>query len=193
MSITAPESGPDPDRDPPVTSADLAEYMKTDVPDPDTMARPVAAAVKLVEARCGPITSTEWTYLVTQDHSGALLLPSGPLASVEEVLAPDGTDVTDQVTAEDVVWRDGIIWAPSRRRGMWSVKVVTKRDAGSDDLIEAACVIAKQLWQARRAQDLRPNMGMGMDAPVDVPVPAGFAIPARAAELMADHVLPMVG
>lgn len=196
MAVTAPTSGPAAGRTAPVTSADLAAYIGTTVPSPDTMARPVAAAVQIVEGRCGPITSTTWTYLVEQDLSGALILPSGPLASLQELLTPDGVDVTGQVVAHDVDWRHGIVWPPARQGGLWSVKVVTRRDTGVDDLVEAVCVIAKQLWTPRRGEDLRPNVGMqppGFGGSTYMPVPAGFAIPHRAVELMADHLLPMAG
>lgn len=194
MAVTAPASGPDPDREPPVTGEDLAAYMgATPV---ESMDRAVAAAVQIVEGRCGPIKPTEWTYLVAQDPSGALFVPSGPVASLDALVDPAGVDHVDSVSAEDVDFLDGIVWPPVRRRGRWVVTVTTARPTGVDDLVEAACVIAKQLWTPRRGEDVRPNVGMqppGYGGSTYVPVPAGFAVPHRAVELMADHLLPMAG
>jgi hypothetical protein len=168
----------------------------------DAMERPVAAAVQIVEARCGPIGDTEWTYLVELDSSGALLLPSGPLGSVDALLDPSGVDRVDDLAVTSVSWKFGIVWPPTRTRGTWAVTVTTHRATGTDDLVEAAVVIAKQLWSPRRGEEVRPQqlamgspmaMAMGGTSTVGIPVPAGFAIPARALELMGDHLLPMVG
>lgn len=201
MALTAPSHGPTGTVTPPLTTTDLSTYLNT--PVVTAMQQPLTAAIRFVERRCGPVAGGQYNYLASQSSGSNRVFSPGwnarqldlplqgvSLTSVDALVDPYGYDVVDSLTTADVDWEGAIIVCPYQRRGSWQVKATSARDSGdAETLKEAVLVIAKQLWEARRGMSARPAAYGGSDAAV----PVGFAVPARAAELMNDLLLVSAG
>lgn len=109
-----------------------------------------------------------------------LILPLTNVASVDEVLDPDGV----AVTPSDVDEAAGLVWLPTWRAGAYTVTVTT--DA-SDRVDEATRIIAKHLWDTRRG---KVASGFGGGDAGDVQPFMGYAIPRRAVELLSGVAAP---
>ena len=110
-------------------------------------------------------------------------------ASLDVLTDPYGLDVTGALTAPDIDWMAAVVVCPYMRRGIWQVTATTARDAAdAAALKEAALVIGKHQWEARRGMQARPGPYGDAAPPV-----SGFAIPRRAQELMADLLLISAG
>lgn len=173
-----------------VALADFKEHLNkpTEVSSEDAeLQRKLNAAEALVSKRCGPLGSTAIT--VTAHLSGdRLVLPATRLATVAEVRDPSGQVVTLADGATNLL--SGIVRVPYRRAGAWAVDITTTRDLATDerlaDLHEAVLIIAAHLWETQRV----PGRAARPGQPPEPQPGRGFAIPNRAATLMAPYTLP---
>ncbi len=145
----------------------------------------LAAAVALVESRCGSLGTTAVTVLSVTSRGGrVLVLPAVRVGEVTGILDPSGTvvplaDVTVDAAA-------GLITIPAGYAGVWTVTVAAN-DTVPADLRRAVLIIAAHLWESQRiTQPGRAGFGGG-----DVPPGAspGYAVPNRAETLMAPYRL----
>lgn len=190
MALSAPTTGPVGTPDPPLLLADLGTYVND--PALDVEAQPyLDAAVNWVQERCGPINPTAMRYAVRQPLGNLVLhLPVLYLSELTELLDPEGVDVTDTITANDVDWRTGRIDAGYWLAGHWLATVTTGSPGDrSVQLRIAALVIAKNLWESQRGTEARAAFyGPGPDG--NAPMPPGYAIPNRAATLVRPYRVP---
>lgn len=145
------------------------------------------ASIRVVEARCGPIQAQETT-LRCRANGKNLVLPVTHLRSVSAVRAPDGSTVT--VDERELNLLAGIIPVPSVRPGWWEVDVKIGTDDVPADLELAVFIVASHLWEIKRGRAGRPQAYYGGENSDTQDVPRGFAVPARAAELMRPYVMP---
>lgn len=169
-----------------LTIDDLAEHMEQTVPtDPAKVAemqRMLDAAIERVTSECGTAATGTATVPVPSGGGSALLLPVARADAVTAVVDPDGRPVTP-VFADAYT---GVVEVPVPRRGTWRVTVTFGEVPDSLEL--AVLIIAKHLYGTQRVPGASRGAGPlagGQGAP-----PAGFAIPNRAADLMAPYRLP---
>jgi len=154
-------------------------------PEDEGMTSALTIGISEVERRCGPILPRGRSFTV---HSGGgqMVLPGTRLSGQMTVTDPDGNEVTP--TAVNLT--AGIVTVPSRRNGAWTVTFAATNDEDRDEgreatLVEAAYVIAGQIFNARRGRSGKNRPQPGGSPTSDPGAPVGFAVPARALELMA--------
>lgn len=165
-----------------VTLQELASFLKApsyaEGAEATLLQTVLDAAIENVESRVGPLAAAEVEYAVRPNGCN-LVLPVTHLTSVGDVTDPDGNVIdVDQL---DTNLLSGIVSVPYVRRGTWTV-AATSTAAGAS-LKLAVQIIASHLWEVQRGGGSRP--GFGQPVTDGAPVRMGFAIPARAAELIA--------
>lgn len=172
-----------------VTIDDLAAHLNlpgnaapADPVDRAEMQRMLDAALERVRAECGTAAAGASTVPVTSTGSSSLLLPVVRVSGIAAVLDPDGNVVTPAHV--DVL--AGVIRVPVGRSGVWRVTVTFDDLPASLSL--AALIIAKHLYETQRTT--RPAVPRPGGPGASGPTGLGFAIPARAADLMAPFRIP---
>ncbi|WP_402465788.1 hypothetical protein [Isoptericola aurantiacus] len=149
----------------------------TDENQTDEAEQWLRAAVRTVEGRVGALNPRSITVQLDEGHGGRYWHRTDP---VLEVTAVDG----ETPTAVRVSSIGVITGLPT------SAAAITLRigqEPVPDDLVLAVFFLGSHLWEMRRGRQGR----RGAYARDDEPAPqTGFAIPRRALELMADHLLP---
>jgi len=141
------------------------------------------AAIEQVEVCCGPVAQAERTYTVRPKRN-KLVLPVVMVTAVGTVTSPDGVVVEPY----DVDLEAGIIVLPTwpATEKAWTVGASTGNDVKS--LVLAVKHIASHLYGIRRGHAALPG-GRAYPTVDDATVTvAGFAIPRRAADLMAPYL-----
>jgi len=143
--------------------------------------RVLDAAIALVEERVGPLTATD----VTEVHvvlGPTLVLEQCPVAEIISIEVGSVPVASAQYRLDQ---RSGIVRALGGRSfaGEYTVTYKAGWDAPPAELQLAVLLIAAQLWETQQVPGRRPQFGQP-----DGAVPAGFAVPRRAAELMAPHL-----
>lgn len=137
-------------------------------------------AQEQVEALIGPVlwrTVTETTHA----HDKVVVLASAPVVSVES-LTSSGAAVTGYTLRKP----SGLLTGVSAT-GDLSVSYTAGRSEAPESVRVAAMIIAEHLWRTQRG-----NAPSALPADVDpevVSLGAGFAIPRKAAELLAPYLL----
>lgn len=178
--VTRPTVGPVGTPTAPVTPIDLLAYMQqTNRATPTVTAEKVedavTAALGIVQRACGAIVATEVRVSAWHDgRRGTIVLHGVPaISDVVALETPDGVDIVDDLAASAVDWDAGIIRLPRSDAGGWVAQVVTattpERTAA---LKHGVLIIAAHLMAAQ------------LVAPGGV-TPTGYAVPARAEQLMA--------
>jgi len=170
----------------PLSVQDLAEHLGLTT-TPDDLQLFLDAAVRVVEGRCGPLEERPQT-LRCRPNGRNLVLPATELRSVTAVRNPAGQVV--EVRPADVNLLAGIVPVPTIRAGWWEVDVVTGNQTMPPDLKLAVFIVASHLYEIRRGRGGRPQAFYGGENSDTQDVPRGFAVPARAAELMRPYILP---
>lgn len=171
-----------------LTVNDLAEHLGMSSSQiTDELQRFLDASIKVVEARCGPIEQKAAT-LRCRASGRNLVLPATRLVSVEAVRDPDGNTVT--IRPGDVNLPAGIVPVPTVRDGWWEVDVTTGAIGSAPDLELAVFIVASHQYELKRGRSGRPQAYQGAENSDTQDVPRGFAVPARAAELMRPYTLP---
>lgn len=170
------------------TVADLVAFAQ--VPDreaddlEDELAQHLAAAVAYVEGRCGPMV--DGTRRVQMRHPYRLVMPFGRLDTVSVV---DSTGAEVEVEDEFTDYEAGVLHVYASRLGRYTV-TFTREPEGLESLRLATVMIAAHLWDTRRG-----SVGNSGDygAPEAMYAPGyGFAVPRRAADIMAPFTTPVV-
>lgn len=166
----------------------LSEAVAANAGDAE-LQRTLDAAEALVAKRCGPLGAGAET--LTEHAFGAnLVLPRTRLQSITEVRDPDGNVVTLAPGAVNLL--SGVITLPYRRVGAWQVDIPADADAALPaDLELAILIIAAHLWETQRVPGANRSAGFGQPQGTPTP-PVGFAIPNRAATLMAPYRAPVI-
>ncbi|WP_182112892.1 hypothetical protein [Actinotalea sp. JY-7876] len=168
-----------------LTVTDLQRWLRMTDNDPAAgspdLDRVLKSAIGIVEARVGALSPQERVYRV-RARSTALLLPGVDWEAVVAVTAPDGTEIP--VSDLDVDLDAGIVHVPRALSGEWSVTATPAAPppTAAASLEQAVLIVAAHLWKLQQGSaDGGARIGQmpGSDAP-----PQGFAVPARAAELM---------
>ncbi|MCR6647791.1 MAG: hypothetical protein NVV70_06485 [Cellulomonas sp.] len=172
-----------------VTVKQLADFINAPEYAADVKAEPgrtlkesLDATVEWVETQVGPLDSVARDYTVYPDGR-ALVLPDTHLVAVTAIVDPDGHPVT---IPTDVNRLAGVITFPGRlRRGEWTVTAQSREHGSAVSL--AVKIIAAHLFDVKRGGNAD-----GPRASIFDPVnggstggKTGFAIPARAAQLLA--------
>lgn len=176
-----------------VTLEDFAKHLRrpafTTADDESLRAQQhLTAAEAVVASRCGLVGDGEQQHVVYPSGRQLVLPVWGRDLRVVAVLDPDGRPVgVDPVTSR---LHAGVVGVGVTRPGPWSVTVSTG-DGSSwpEELRLAALIIAAHLWETQQGRSARPQAFPGAD---ERPSGMGYAIPNRAAELMAAHTLPTV-
>jgi len=171
----------------PLTIQDLAEHLNMAGEPPEDLQLFLDAAVRVVEGRCGPLEQRSQT-LRCRPNGRNLVLPATNLQAVTAVRDPAGQFVA--VRAADVNLLAGIVPVPSVRDGWWEVDVSIGGSAMPADLKLAVFIVASHLYELKRGRADRPQAYYGGENSDTQDVPRGFAVPARAAELMRPYVIP---
>lgn len=155
-----------------------------------TLKEALDAAVEWVETQIGPLDSAARDYTVYPDGR-SLVLPDTHLLEVSAITAPDGSDVA---VPDDVNRLAGVITFPARlRRGEWTVTATTREHGASVAL--AVKIIAAHLFDVKRgASSAGPRTDIFNPVGGDTLTggSSGFAIPRRAAQLLAPFKRPRV-
>ncbi len=149
--------------------------------DDNELERVAMAAEALVLGECRPILiQTVVTDPLDVSWSGVVLLPDRPVDSVLSV-----TDSTGLAVAFTVRPRSGRVFVRSRG------PVVVTYTAGSAtvpaDVSEATLIVVLHLWESQRGRARRPRFA---PSDADLDLPAGFAFPAAARELLRPYLRP---
>ena len=171
----------------PLTVQDLTEHLNMTGDPPEDLQLFLDAAVRVVEGRCGPLEQRPQT-LRCRPNGRNLVLPATNLQAVTAVRDPAGQVV--DVRAGDVNLLAGIVPVPAVRDGWWEVDVVMGGSPMPADLKLAVFVVASHLYEIKRGRAGRPQAFFGGENSDTQDVPRGFAVPARAAELMRPYVIP---
>lgn len=156
--------------------------------DDDDLTQVLAAAQKVVDHRTGGHIDPETPIRVHPTPRGVLILPLAGLPGILEIRNP--RDVVVDHTRLDVDLEAGLIDLGSSGQlssGAWTILL----DAGDGEppLNVAVKIIAEHLWGTRRGSG---DTGARLNAQPrndDTPAPIGFAVPNRAAELIAPYTL----
>lgn len=170
-----------------VTEATASAFLGLSASDPrqGQLAGVLQAALDYVAGRVGTRGATS-TYTVHPDGK-ALILPFAPVSSVSAVTDPFGTSVDLSTAAVDL--RAGVVTlASATKDGPRTAYTVTMTLPASAMADEATLIIVKHLWETRRGREGREQV---FASPED-DVPVGFAIPRRAAQLLAAVETPLV-
>ncbi len=166
-----------------VSLADLAAYLNISNTDPKytLLQGYLDATVAHVESKVGAVDADAPEWRVRQRQGGALILP-GPVESVDALTDPDGNAV--DLDACDVDEPAGVIWPTRYASGWWTVEATTAGRGA--DVALAIKIIASHLWETQRGRVGRPSAYANPGEPVVIP--AGFAVPSRAAELLSPYM-----
>ena len=163
-----------------INAPEYAEDTKTE--PGSTLLESLEAAVEWVESQVGPLESVTRDYTVYPDGR-ALVLPDTHLVAITAITDPDGRPVT---IPTDVNRLAGVITFPTRlRRGEWTVTAQSREHGSSVAL--AVKIIASHLFDVKRGAS-SDGPRAGIFSPVNGDGPSGttgFAIPRRAAQLLA--------
>lgn len=182
-------SEPTPDPSPIVSLDELKTFLRMTVEpdDAETLQDVLDAAIDVVDSRVGGLLAGTRTYRVYPAR-GALLIPPG-LREVSTITDPDGNPVAlDDV---DVDLEAGILTplAGHITRGRaWTV-VAGSADRDTSSLALAVKIIAAHLWQVQTGSPSGARRIGGQDM-AEAQQRMGFAIPARATQLIADFIGP---
>lgn len=176
---------------PAVTLQELASWMAMSTPPSGQtqtdLQSALDAALGYVENRVGAIAQASREYKV-YPQGALLVLPIVRVEAVTTVVDPDGVEVTP--TATNLL--SGIVTLPvvptDGRR--WTVTATS--EATRAELLEAVKIIASHLYEVHRGRGAIPNNG-GYPTTDDgrATLPAGFAIPARAQQLIVGREVPL--
>lgn len=173
---------------PPVTLEEQAHFQRITWPiaaaeESADLQEALNAAIEHVEKLCGPITTASRTYLV-RPRRDKLVLPVTRVTAVESVTDPDG----NLVVPYDVNLAAGIVELPGEpwTTKAWTVTATTGTDVTS--LVLAAKIIASHLFGVHRGSGALPSGRTYPSGDDETVTLAGFAIPRRAADLMAPYV-----
>jgi len=178
-----------------VSVEEFAQHMNMTTPQAESseyrkLAEHLDSAIENVEARVGPLSDVAQTYPV---HASGkyLVLPVTHVTQVTTLVDPSGNTVTLNPANVDLL--SGVITMPYSRTGAWQVTASTREHAASVKL--AVKIIAAHLWETQRGRGDATRAGMfGGGGDDTVPnTPIGFAVPSRAADLLAPFVLPGIG
>jgi hypothetical protein len=141
-----------------------------------------------------PLAGASRTY-TARAIGGMLVLPVIGLQSVDSITDPYGASWTFQPWQVDlgagtvVLWHGGSRHDVARSAGIWTVAATSASYLPADVKL-ATLIIGKHLWETQRMAQARPGFNGTPGQPGEVPVPAGFAIPNRARDLLSGHWLP---
>lgn len=167
--------------EPPVSFDELREHLNLDASEPgdnDELWSMLLAATGLVESFVGAMVSRTVTDTV-RSSSLPLLLPQSPVMAVESVArlaASDGPSLAGAGT----VYPSGYNDITPR----YQVTYTIGRDPIPEDLKLATLIVARQLYDTQRSGAAVAFTNM---VGQETQIPMGFAVPRRAAELMAPH------
>ena len=139
------------------------------------------AAEEVVEGLVGDFASAAFSDSLPVT-SGTVLLPSRPSGSVL-VADSDGQGVTGFTVRADARLLVGV-----SATGYVTVTYPTGSDVVPASVRLATCIIAGHLWETQRGNGPGPLDLQGEQVPVGT-FGAGFAVPARARELLARYIL----
>lgn len=167
-----------------VTLKELAQFLKqpalADGDQADQLQEVLDASIENVESRTGPLVGASPVFRVHASGKN-LVLPATHLTEVTEIRDPDGVLVPLEYAELNLL--SGIVTLRSTsRRGAYTVTAKTRDGAVSLRL--AVKIIASHLWETQRGSAAGASRFVTPNAD-DGPVRMGFAIPARAAELIA--------
>jgi hypothetical protein len=175
-----------------VSLQDFAEHLNYSLRDNDPklpeLQRTLAAAIDVVERRCGPMRTATST-LRLRPSGRYLVLSATHVTEVVQVRDPQGRVVQHDTARSNLaagIIDVGLHHGPAAG-GLWEVDISIDGSDVPDDLVLATLIIGSHLWETQRARSSRPQAYQG--EPGDV-APRGFAVPSRAAELMAGYQLP---
>lgn len=176
-----------------VTLEEFATWLKVPLylEDPERaalLAETLGAALENVTEKVGPLDGVA-VDVVVWPSGRSLVLPDSHLVAVHQITDPDGNDVA--LPSRGVNRLAGVIEFPRRLiTGEWTVNVTTR--AHHDSVRLAVKIIASHLWEVQRGTGSDTGARARVASPVGDPVPgrAGFAIPRRAAELLAPFLRP---
>lgn len=145
----------------------------------------LAAATRMVEARCGPVSVKTFTEPYGRSP---MALANRPVVSITTV-TPRGGVAEDGATAVDV-WdaTTGVVELAAGSIGGGTIVYRAGRTEIPENLQEAALIIAAHLWTTQRGVSARPGLG-GDDMATPI-AGLGYALPNRAEELMAPDAYP---
>lgn len=173
---------------PPVTLQEQASFQRITWPianddESDRLQDALNSAISHVEKMVGPVAEATRIYTVRPKRD-KLVLPVVRLTEVVEVLDPSGVAVEPY----DVNLLSGIIelraW-PSTTKA-WTVQATAGRDLV--DIKRAIKIIASHLYEDHRGAGALPGGRTYATGGEDTTSLMGFAIPRRAAELLAPYV-----
>ncbi len=153
--------------------------------DDNELERAALAAEALVLGECRPILAqTVVTDPLDVSLTGIVLLPDDPVNSVTAVIDTAGARIP--FTARP---RSGQVFV--RARGpvvvIYTVGSATGPRDVPADVSEAALIVVRHLWESQRGRARRPRFA---PADADLDLPAGFAFPAAARELLRPYLRP---
>ena len=169
----------------------FAEHLRRDPFKGDDARRATQhldAATSVVRSRCGLPPADEHVHRVHPSGRTLVLPVWGDGLSVIEIRDPAGVVVAMDAGLSRL--SSGVVGVPVARPGAWTVKVAADASPVPEELALATLIIAAHLWETQRGTSARPQAfpGGGEERPSGM----GYAIPNRAAELMAPHVVPTV-
>lgn len=173
-----------------ITLSELKEYLRIPVERSDRdseLLEVLESARGVVADRTGGAVEGPLQAVCTR--TGQLVLPLARLESVERLVSPTGVEVP--VESVKVDHAAGIITLRWPVEGMWEVEVVV--DGGQPPLRLATKIIAEHLWGIQRGTanasgELAPSATSSDRAHREYHR-VGYAVPNRAAELMAPFSL----
>ena len=174
---------------PPIVSlADLRAHIGVTSTSIETTAR-LRQVARVASERIRGLTGLDWVRVavsstVTADASEVLVLPRRPVIGVASVTVAG-------VTADPSSWE----WAEDGRiapvAGTWTGQVTVAYTAGPvtgvipDDVRQAVLELARHVWETHRGGSGQPRLGGADDLMFSG---AGYLVPNRVAELLADYV-----
>lgn len=179
-----------------VELAKFYDFIKKPINEDKTVIeRELGAATRVAERKVGPILMQDFTSRV-RATGDALALPKTPIVSVDSatgVFPPVLTWATADLVVESALagilrplympFTNGQVYDVAYRAG-WAASL----DEVPENYAEAVCIIGKHLVEVRYGHAARPGLLGDTAANQDAErrLPTGFAIPARARELLAE-------
>lgn len=181
-----------------ITIEGLAAHLNRELPaagpELDELQLHLDAAVEYAEHYTGPLIDAARTYSV-YPSGPYLVLPTPGVSGTVIVRDTAGTAVTLDPRYIDrgagIIELHGLSTAPD---GPWTVEITGADNDPPADLTLAVYIIAAHLWETQRGSSSRVgymrNRRGTSEGDGEAPVYRGFAIPNRAAELLAAYRLP---
>lgn len=175
------------------TLADFKQHLNDTGDENDTELQSVLdAAVELVGLMVGPLEPAE----VTETHyglsTGLLVLRKAPVvevASINTTLDPPYTVPADQYAVEGP---QGVVrYLMGRLVGDYVVTYTAGWETLPAPIHLATLIIGAHLWETQRVPGAR-RQAFGQQTDQQPPVGRGYAVPYRAATLLAPYMLPVV-